>query len=114
MGSRLGKKFETKSIRRFLMHYSPLPDFTCELIQRLHRRINGTLGQTATADGDNKQFQKEIHLLTSYLKHSCLPTVIKLVKDNVAVCRAILPIKEGGQLFRSRCYSNEFGRIVGK
>lgn len=61
--------------------------------------INGIFGHGSIADDDNKQFVKELHLLTSYFNHSCLPNIIKLGKDNVAVCKALLPIKKGEQLF---------------
>lgn len=101
MGSNLGKKFETTASRRFLMHLI----IHHGLILRVNAfsgftdPLNGTFGQAAIPDDDNRQFEKEIHLISSYFNHSCLPNVIKLVKDNVAVCKALLPIKKGEQLF---------------
>lgn len=101
MGSTLGDKFDTTASQRFLTHLI----IHHGLIIRANAfsgytdPLNGIFGQTAVADDDNRQYQREIHLLTSYFNHSCIPNIIKLGKDNVAVCKAVLPIKKGEQLF---------------
>lgn len=101
--SKLGKKFQTKLSQRFLMHLI----IHHGLILRVNAfsgytvAIDGIFGQSSFSEDDDKQFQKELHLVTSYFNHSCLPNVIKLGKDNLAVCKAILPIKKGEQLFIS-------------
>lgn len=101
MGSRLGKQFDTTASQRFLMHLT----IHHGLIIRANafsgytEPLTGIFGQAAVADDDHRQYQREIHLLTSYFNHSCIPNVVHLGKDNLAVCKTVLPIKKGDQLF---------------
>lgn len=111
MGSSLGKKLATKASQRFLLH---LIIHHCLIIQvngfsGYTDPVNGTFGQAAIADDDHRQFQREIHLLTSYFNHSCIPNVVKLGRDNLAVCKAMLPIKKGEQLFITYIDDEAFG-----
>lgn len=52
---------------------------------------------------------RQISLHASYINHSCLPNVAKLSKGNISVCKAILPIKQGEQLFLTYIDRNVFG-----
>lgn len=47
----------------------------------------------------NNGYEQNIFLVSSYFNHSCLPNVTKLSKGNLAVIKAIQPIKSGQQLF---------------
>lgn len=58
------------------------------------------------ASGDD--FEKKIHLVTSYINHSCIPNVTVLHKDNTTVVKSILPIKKGEQLFISYMVNDDF------
>ncbi|KAG4067938.1 hypothetical protein HA402_010624 [Bradysia odoriphaga] len=99
MGSRLSKRFETKASQRFLVHLI--------IHHAIILRVNAFGGCTEPSDGffgqnvddDDKQRQQDVNLLTSYFNHSCIPNVTILVKDSIAVCKAVRPIKQGEQLF---------------
>ncbi|XP_037028896.1 SET and MYND domain-containing protein DDB_G0273589-like [Bradysia coprophila] len=99
MGSRLSKRFETKDSQRFLVHLT--------IHHAIILRVNAFGGCTEPGNGlfghnvddDDKQRQQDIHLFTSYFNHSCIPNVILLVKDSIAICKALRPIKQGEQLF---------------
>lgn len=100
--SKLSTKFQSKASQRFLMHLIVHHGLILRMnaFSGYSEPISGYFGDgSVTEDDDGKQFEKELHLITSYFNHSCIPNVIKLGKDNVAVCKALLPIKQGEQLF---------------
>lgn len=112
MGSNLGKKFDTKDSQRFLMHLTIHHDLIirANAFSGYTEPPSGTFGQkNSHLVDDNEQFQRQVHLLTSYFNHSCLPNVIKLGKDNLAVCKALLPIKQGERLFITYIDDESFG-----
>lgn len=91
-------KFETKSTQRFLIQLIFHHGFVL--------RTNGfgdyfespvEIPEASTAH--DKKYKKCLFLLTSYFNHSCVANIIKLDKGNLAVSKAILPIKSGEQLF---------------
>lgn len=61
-----------------------------------------------TADDYCMEREKSLYLITSYFNHSCIPNIVKLQKHNLAVCKAILPIKKGDQLFLTYINEEEF------
>lgn len=83
--SKIVYKFETTAAQRFLIH----------LIVH-HGLILSTNSFSFEEDAAHIQV---LSLLTSYFNHSCLPNVTKLTKGNLSICKTILPIKRGEQLF---------------
>lgn len=81
----LACKFQTIAEKRFLVHLIIHHDFII--------RTNSFESESTEAR------VQELGLLTSYLNHSCLPNVTKLNKRNLSICKTILPIKKGDQLF---------------
>lgn len=99
MGSILGGRFETEASQRFLMHLT----IHHAIILRVNSFGGSTVQGTGTfgsiVDDTGKQQQQHVHLLSSYFNHACIPNVVQLVKDSVAICKALRPIKRGDQLF---------------
>lgn len=100
MGSKMGARFETTASQRFLLH------LIVHHALVLHTNSFGGLtapgsewNETTNSAHSDKEHESKLYLLTSYFNHSCLPNIIKLEKDNVAVCKTLVPIKEGAQLF---------------
>lgn len=83
--SKIAYKFETTAAKRFLIH-----------LIFYHGMILDT--NSFSFEDDVVHIQK-LALLTSYINHSCLPNVTKLSKGNLSICKTILPIKRGDQLF---------------
>ncbi|KAJ6649953.1 N-lysine methyltransferase SMYD2 [Pseudolycoriella hygida] len=84
-------KFDTLAKQRFLVH------LICH-----HAAIVRSNGFSTTSDilGVNDDgFNCTIALESSYFNHSCLPNAVKLYNDDIAVIRAIQPIKAGQQIF---------------
>lgn len=95
MSSReLGVKFQTTSTQRFLVHLIIHHGLILST-----NSFGGCCGELGA--GDNSDYQQNIFLMTSYFNHSCIPNVIKLSKNNLAVVKTIQPIKLGQQLFLS-------------
>lgn len=92
-------KFHTKSAQHFLVH----------LI--IHHGLILCTNSFGGCCGDNGDYQQNLFLLTSYINHSCIPNVIKLSNNNLAVVKTIQPIKKGQQLFAS--YLLEPGDMCG-
>lgn len=92
--SKLKQFFETTHTRRFLEH----------LI--IHHYF--VLSTNAFGNQSNESHIRQISLSTSYLNHSCLPNVAKLSTGDISVCKAILPIKKGDQLFLTYIADNVF------
>lgn len=78
-------KFVTITEARFLMH----------LI--IHHGL--VLRANAFEFEDDKEEVHELGLQTSIFNHSCLPNIAKLSKGNLSVCKSILRINRGDQLF---------------
>lgn len=83
--SKMACKFKTTAEKRFLLH----------LIVH-HGLIIRTNSFSFEEEGATIH---ELALLTSYFNHSCLPNIAKLTKGNLSIIKAILPIKQGDQLF---------------
>lgn len=97
----LATKFDTVHKQRFLVHLA------CHhALIMLSNAFGGlcnppdeVLGtQNHSAEMEN-EYERSIFLTASYFNHSCLPNVTKLAKGNLAVVKAIQPIKKGQQLF---------------
>lgn len=102
MGSKIAMKFETTVAQRFLLH------LIVHHAQILHSNSFGGFAEPISEwkEITNNGFsdtvhENRLHLITSYFNHSCLPNTIKLEKQNVAVCKTLLPVKKGEQLFLS-------------
>lgn len=99
--TKLGEKFETKAKQRFLVHL--ILHHCCILstnafggLCKPHDEISGNkMAQVNTGSG----YEYNLFLLTSYINHSCIPNLAKLSKGNLAIVKAIQPIKKGQQLF---------------
>lgn len=110
--SSLAAKFQTKSHSRFLTHL--IMHHICILRTNSFGCFESPttkLGQSMNADYDY-----ELFLVGSYFNHSCCPNVQKFKKNNLSIFKAILPIREGEQLFISYIdedddeYKTEIGR----
>lgn len=90
-------KFQTKADQRFLTHLILHHSF----ILRTNNfgsssEVPITIFGESLDSNDNEQ---SIFLVCSYFNHSCCPNITKLSKNNLAICKAILPIRKGEQLF---------------
>lgn len=87
-------KFGTTTEKRFLMH----------LI--IHHGI--VLRMNAFEYEDDQEEVHELCLQTSLFNHSCLPNIAKLSKRNLSVCKSILRINKGDQLFITYLHDDPF------
>ncbi|XP_037036760.1 SET and MYND domain-containing protein 4-like [Bradysia coprophila] len=92
--SKLQNKFGTTATQRFLMHL---------IVHHYFVLCTNSFGYTT-----NGAHVREISLNSSYINHSCLPNVGKLSKGNITVCKAILPVRKGEQLFVTYLADNVF------
>lgn len=92
--STIGNKFVTMAAKRFLVH----------LIFH-HGMILAT--NSFSFESDEAHIHK-LALITSYINHSCLPNIVKLSKANLSICKTILPIKRGEQLFLKYIHGDAF------
>lgn len=100
----LAIKFQTTSMQRLLIHLI--------IHHGLVLSTNSFGGCCGTEGPDgHSDYQHNIFLLTSYINHSCVPNVIKLSKNNLAVVKTIQPIKQGQQIFLS--YINDPSEMTG-
>lgn len=115
ISSSLATKFQTKSHLRFLAHL---------IIHHINILRTNSFGcfESATMklgqsiNTANTDYDYELFLVGSYFNHSCCPNIAKFKKNNLSICKAILPIREGEQLFISYVdedddeYKTEIGR----
>lgn len=83
--TKLAKKFQQSAEQRFLVHLI--------IHHYIILRKNSFGYEKYGAD------VLELSLIASHFNHSCLPNVAKLSKENLSVCKTILPIKCNEQLF---------------
>lgn len=83
--SNFSNKFLTITEKRFLTHLI----FQHAIILRTN----------AFEFEDDKEAVHELCLQASTFNHSCLPNIAKLSKGNISVCKSILHINKGDQLF---------------
>ncbi|KAG4072492.1 hypothetical protein HA402_005264 [Bradysia odoriphaga] len=95
--SALAAQFQTVAQRRFLMHLAIHHSFILRT-NSFGSFETSTISGITNADND---YEQSLLLVTSYLNHACCPNVAKLKMDNLSICKAILPIKKGEQLFIS-------------
>ncbi len=102
MGSqKFALKFQTISSQRFLTH----------LIIH-HGLIISTNSFGGCCGEEMDDYQQNIFLMTSHINHSCVPNVIKLSKNDLAIVKTIQPIKKGQQIFLS--YINDPSEMTGR
>ncbi|KAG4068973.1 hypothetical protein HA402_009609 [Bradysia odoriphaga] len=92
--SHFNNKFTTITDKRFLMH----------LI--VHHAI--ILQTNAFEFEEDEQAVHELCLYTSMFNHSCLPNIAKLSNGNLSVCKSILRIKKGDQIFLTYLQEDAF------
>lgn len=99
--SKLGSKFDTLSKQRFLAHL--IAHHSVILCTNAFSGLCNPSDDTADTSihiiENDGSYEHNVFLVTSYFNHSCLPNVTKLSKDNLAVIKAIQPIKKNQQLF---------------
>lgn len=112
MGSKLAVKFETTAAQRFLFH------LIAHHAHILRTNSFGGFAETVSEwnevtnnDYSDKERENRLHLITSYFNHSCLPNTIKLEKGTLAICKTLLPIKKGEQLFLTYIQDEAFRNI---
>lgn len=90
--STLGAKFQTEAHRRFLPH------LIIHHYSILRANNFATVMNTSSIDCGNEQ---SVNLVASYFNHSCWPNATIIKKNNLSVCKTILPIRQGDQIFIS-------------
>lgn len=110
MGSKLGFNFRRAETQQFLMHLVVHHGLVLQTnaFGGFADPESQWLSESTADDYYNKEREKKLHLLTSYFNHSCAPNIVKLEKENLAVCKAILPIPKGEQLFLTYINDEEF------
>lgn len=116
--SSLAKEFQTESQNRFLAHL--IIHHICILQTNSFGSFNTRMkcGKPAKPTNTETDFEQSVLLVTSYINHSCCPNVAKLQRNNLSICRAVLPIRKGEQLFISYVdedddeYKTEMGRKI--
>lgn len=115
--SSLGVKFQTKSHHRFLAHLIVHHSFILRTNSFGSFETPAMQFSESTNSSDTgNHYEQSLLLVTSYFNHSCCPNVAKLKKNNLSMCKTILPIRKGEQLFISYVdedddeYKTEVGR----
>ncbi len=99
--SKFSGEFQNKTSQRFLVHL--IIHHCCILLKN---SFGGFIDPPMAYFGEpmenvecDNDFERNLYLVASYFNHSCYPNVALLRKNNLAVCKAILPIRKGDQLF---------------
>lgn len=115
--SSLGVKFQSKFHHRFLAHLIMHHIFILRT-----NSFGGfesptmNFGESMNSAETDNDYEQSLLLITSYFNHSCCPNVATFRKNNLSICKAILPIRKGEQLFISYVdededeYKTEVGR----
>lgn len=97
--SSIGVRFETKSHQRFLAHLIMHHIFI--LRTNSFGNFMSTLNTGVNSAEVDDDYEQHLYLITSFFNHSCCPNVAIFGKNNLSICKAILPIQKGDQLFVS-------------